>query len=99
MHKEGDLFKDQFFELFQWVSLQEYLQILRYTRHYPGISPLWYGKTGIKGKDKKETCKHCGGETIFEFQIMPQLFNYFPVLVKVDWGTIIIYTLICLLTI
>eukprot|EP00826_Nyctotherus_ovalis_P042839 TRINITY_DN446_c0_g1_i4.p2 TRINITY_DN446_c0_g1~~TRINITY_DN446_c0_g1_i4.p2 ORF type:complete len:226 (+),score=76.78 TRINITY_DN446_c0_g1_i4:342-1019(+) len=90
--KERDQYKDQFFELFQWVSLQDQKQILRYTRHYPGISPLWYGKTGILPRDGAEKCRHCGGKMVFEFQVMPQLFNYFPQLVRVDWGTVVVYT-------
>lgn len=90
--KEREQHKDQFFELFQWVSLQDQQQVLRYAKHYPGISPLWYGKTGTMGRDGTAKCEHCGGKTTFEFQVMPQLFNYFPQLTAVDWGTVVVYT-------
>ena len=81
--------KDPYFDLFQWVSLQTPQQILRYTRHFPGLEPLWYKK---QAKEPGKLCKHCGGEMMFEFQVMPQLFNYVPELANTDWATIVVYT-------
>jgi len=94
--------QDKIFELFQLICQRNPKQILRYTRHYSEIEPLWYQEKGIKqiyekyelklnGKTNKK-CKHCGGNLIFEMQIMPQLFNYIEKFISVDWGTILVYT-------
>ena len=89
---EEDQEKDHYFNLFHWISVKTPGQILRYTRHCPGIEPMWYRKAGRLAKEDIKHCKHCGGELIFEFQIMPQLFNFVHELAKVDWGTIVIYS-------
>ncbi len=89
---EKEKHKDHYFGLFQWVSLQTPNQVLRYARHFPGVQPLWYRKEGVVRKEQLAKCKNCGGELVFEFQIMPQLFNFVPALAKVDWATIIVYT-------
>ncbi len=89
LEREAEM-EDRYFDLFQWVSMQTPNQVLRYARHFPGIEPLWYKKEGrLMAKPK---CGHCGGETVFEMQIMPQLFNYVPELAQTDWATIIVYT-------
>jgi hypothetical protein len=42
--------------------------------------------------DSIPPCPRCGSQRIFEFQIMPQLFDILKELMLVDWSTIAIYT-------
>ena len=42
--------------------------------------------------NKKTKCNNCGGDVVFEFQIMPYLFLIEPKIAFNDIGTIVIYT-------
>ena len=37
-------------------------------------------------------CAKCGAPRLFEFQIMPQIFDVLQELLLVDWNTIVVYT-------
>lgn len=46
--------------------------------------------------DSPTRCRHCGGETVFEFQLMPALVNYLKAAettgVAVEFGTVLVFT-------
>lgn len=64
---------------------------MRYCRS-PRLQPMWSSDKQTLSKDKIPQCEKCGAARIFEFQIMPQLFDYLEPLHMVDWDTICIYT-------
>jgi len=37
-------------------------------------------------------CEACGGDRVYEFQIMPQFYSFYEYLSFVDWGPIMVYT-------
>lgn len=79
------------YKLFDFVSRSDPDQILRYIKHRsPSLEPLWLS-------DKNQpvsipACPLCGTHRLFEFQIMPQIFDQLKELVLVDWNTIAVYT-------
>lgn len=85
--------EDVFFETFSKVVSYDQEQIIRYCRD--GVYPLWFSSTGLL-TTKNTKCKTCGGEVVFEFQIMPNIFNLYKEIMNIDIGTIVLYTYYCL---
>ena len=80
---------DMILTLFTNVVNFDKKQILRYYRC--NYYPLWFTQEKmLTTKDTK--CTNCGGDVIFEFQIMPYLFMIEPKIALNDIGTIVIYT-------
>jgi hypothetical protein len=59
--------QDIFYELFSKILSFDPKQVIRYCRD--GIFPLWFSSYGMLTM-KNTKCKNCGGELIFEFQVM-----------------------------
>ncbi|WJZ90404.1 hypothetical protein VitviT2T_009550 [Vitis vinifera] len=82
-----------------WTSFQECIgkapeQVLRYCRS-PRAKPVWPISSGRPSQVDAPKCRYCGGPSVFEFQILPQLLYYFGVKDDVDcldWSTIAVYT-------
>lgn len=64
-------------------------QIIRFYRN--NFYPLWFTQEKMLST-KKTKCNNCGGDVVFEFQIMPYLFLIEPKIAFNDIGTIVIYT-------
>ena len=67
---QNDIFKiseDIFYDLFSKVVGYDNKQILRYNRE--DTIPMWFCKNGMLTL-KNTKCKVCGGEVIFEFQVI-----------------------------
>jgi len=79
------------YKLFEYVAKADPDQILRYVKHRsPAIEPLWMSE-----KCHPQTipaCPRCGSPRLFEFQIMPQIFDILKELMLVDWSTLVFYT-------
>lgn len=90
--KESDKIVDNsdiILNLFTNVVYYDKKQILRYYRK--NFYPLWFTQEKmLTTKDTK--CLNCGGDVIFEFQIMPYLLLIEPKIALNDIGTIVIYT-------
>ncbi|CDW77387.1 programmed cell death protein 2 [Stylonychia lemnae] len=69
-------------------------QVIRYVNNRDsGVpEPLWMSDKNIIDQSKVNPCEKCGKPRSFEFQIMPQLFNFIGELVLVDWNTIVFYS-------
>ena len=79
------------YKLFEYVAKSDPDQILRYLKdRTPQVSPLWMSEKGHP--NLIPPCPRCGSPRVFEFQIMPQLFDILKELMLVDWSTIAIYT-------
>jgi pre-rRNA-processing protein TSR4 len=63
---------DKVFLEFQKVIKREPDQILRYARG-EGSKPLWVNSKHILPEKDVPKCRYCGGERVYEFQILPQL--------------------------
>jgi len=79
------------YKLFEYVSRAEPQQVLRYVKHRgSGVEPLW-----MSDKNQPPSipdCPLCGAPRLFEFQIMPQIFDQLQELLLVDWNTVCFYT-------
>jgi pre-rRNA-processing protein TSR4 len=64
-------------------------QVIRFYRN--NFYPLWFTQEKMLST-KKTKCLNCGGDIVFEFQIMPYLFLIEPKIALNDIGTIVIYT-------
>ncbi|KAF7385796.1 hypothetical protein HZH66_011638 [Vespula vulgaris] len=90
LSKMANADEDEVFALFRTRIEQNPEQVLRYERN--GQILYISGNTKIKDVPK---CSLCGTERQFEFQIMPQLlnfFNYKDVINSIDWGILVIFT-------
>ncbi|KAL2750103.1 programmed cell death protein 2-like isoform X2 [Vespula maculifrons] len=90
LSKMANADEDEVFALFRTRTEQNPEQVLRYERN--GQILYISGNTKIKDVPK---CSLCGTERQFEFQIMPQLlnfFNYKDVINSIDWGILVIFT-------
>jgi len=89
---QGDIFKtadDVFYDLFSKVLEFDPEQIIRYCRD--DVIPLWFNsKEMLTMKNTK--CKQCKGDLIYEFQVMPNIFNIFKEIFNIDIGVIVIYS-------
>jgi pre-rRNA-processing protein TSR4 len=81
--------KDIFYDVFSKVVSFDPQQVLRYCRD--DVIPLWFTNQGML-TIKNTKCKNCGGEMIFECQIMPNIFNIYKEIFDLNIGTIVIYT-------
>eukprot|EP01135_Chromosphaera_perkinsii_P005842 Nk52_evm2s368 gene=Nk52_evmTU2s368 len=97
--------EDKTFKAFQSRIAIEPEQIARYER--AGMPLL---VSDCEDKDtlfkKVNSCKHCGGEMVFEFQVLPQLLYFLKVeqqtemgdvgkgmsTTAIDWGTLMVFT-------
>jgi len=89
---QNDVFKtadDIIYDLFSKVVSYDQEQIIRYCRD--DLLPLWFNKNGMLTM-KNTKCKNCNGELIFEFQVMPNIFNLYREIMNIDIGIIVIYT-------
>lgn len=84
--------EDHVFCKFRKVCAREPEQVIRYYRN--GGEPLWIAKMehdiAIQLMDIP-ACPNCQSSRKFEFQVMPQLLNFFEE-DDIDWGTVIIFT-------
>ncbi|CAA0828235.1 zinc finger (MYND type) family protein / programmed cell death 2 C-terminal domain-containing protein [Striga hermonthica] len=82
-----------------WASFQESIslapdQVVRYSRSAQA-KPLWPVSSGRPSKFDIPKCNYCGGNRVFEFQVLPQLLYFFHVQDEensLDWATIAVYT-------
>lgn len=84
--------EDSIFVKFRKVCTREPDQVLRYYKK--GGDPLWISRPGQSlGHQLTEIppCEFCNTQRTFEFQLMPQMLNYFEE-DDIDWGTVLIYT-------
>lgn len=79
------------YKLFEYVSRADPEQVLRYVKQRgSGVEPLWMSE---KNQPKIiPNCPICGSKRLFEFQIMPQIFDQLQELMLVDWSTVCFYT-------
>jgi hypothetical protein len=79
------------YKLFEYVSRADPEQVLRYVKQRgSGVEPLW-----MSDKNQPPSipdCPLCGAPRLFEFQIMPQIFDRLQELLLVDWSTVCFYT-------
>ena len=80
---------DIILSLFTKVVNYDKKQIIRYYRN--NFYPLWFTQEKMLST-KKTKCRNCGGDVVFEFQIMPYFFLIESKISFNDIGTIIIYT-------
>ena len=80
---------DIILSLFTKVVNYDKKQVIRFYRN--NFYPLWFTQEKILST-KKTKCLNCGGDIVFEFQIMPYLFLIEPKIALNDIGTIVIYT-------
>ena len=80
---------DIIFSLFSKVVNFDKKQVIRFYRN--NFYPLWFTQDKML-TTKKTKCTNCGGDIVFEFQIMPYLFIIEPKIAFNDIGTIVIYT-------
>jgi pre-rRNA-processing protein TSR4 len=79
------------YKLFEYVARADPDQVLRYVKtRSPSIQPLWMSDKGQP--QGVPACPRCGSPRLFEFQIMPQIFDVLKELMLVDWSTISFYT-------
>ncbi|TPX39893.1 hypothetical protein SeLEV6574_g06934 [Synchytrium endobioticum] len=100
-YEESDAGVDKAFLKFQKRICVEPDQVLRYCRVSDSPTnpapPLWVSDFHTPPSNDIPPCPYCYSERSFEFQVMPQLLNYFKSIDHVDinaldWGTIAIYT-------
>jgi hypothetical protein len=79
------------YKLFEYVSRADPEQVLRYVKQRgSGVEPLWMSE---KNQPQNiPNCPLCGSKRLFEFQIMPQIFDQLQELMLVDWNTVCFYT-------
>ena len=75
--------------IFTRVTNYDKKQIIRFYRN--NFYPLWFTQEKML-TTKNTKCTNCGGDVVFEFQIMPYLFLIEPKIAFNDIGTIVIYT-------
>lgn len=79
------------YKLFEYVSRADPEQVLRYVKQRgSGVESLWMSE-----KNQPQSipnCPLCGSKRLFEFQIMPQIFDQLQELMLVDWNTVCFYT-------
>ena len=80
---------DIILSLFTKVVNYDKKQVIRYYRN--NFYPLWFTQEKML-TTKKTKSTNCGGDVVFEFQIMPYLFLIEPKIAFNDIGTIVIYT-------
>ena len=80
---------DIILSLFTKVVNYDKKQVIRFYRN--NFYPLWFTQEKMLST-KKTKCLNCGGDIVFEFQIMPYLFLIEPKIALNDIGTIVIYT-------
>jgi hypothetical protein len=81
----------RYYKLFDFVSRSDPEQVLRYVKHRSASQePLWLSEKHLPASIPP--CPLCGGHRLFEFQVMPQIFDQLKELMLVDWNTIVIYT-------
>jgi len=80
---------DIILSLFTKVVNYDKKQVIRFYRN--NFYPLWFTQEKMLST-KKTKCFNCGGDIVFEFQIMPYLFLIEPKIALNDIGTIVIYT-------
>lgn len=80
---------DIILSLFTKVVNYDKKQVIRFYRN--NFYPLWFTQEKMLST-KKIKCLNCGGDIVFEFQIMPYLFLIEPKIALNDIGTIVIYT-------
>ena len=80
---------DIILNLFTRVTNYDKKQVIRFYRN--NFYPLWFTQEKMLST-KKTKCNNCGGDIVFEFQIMPYLFLIEPKIAFNDIGTIVIYT-------
>ena len=79
------------YKLFEYVARSDPDQVLRYAKpRHPAVEPLWMSEKGLPAAIPP--CPRCGGERLFECQVMPQTFDRIKELMLVDWNTIAVYT-------
>ena len=89
---QKDIFKiseDLFYDLFTKVVTYDPKQVIRYCRD--DVMPLWFNSVGMVTV-KNLKCKNCKSDLIYEFQVMPNIFNLYKEIMNIDIGTIVIYT-------
>ena len=80
---------DIILNIFTRVTNYDKKQIIRFYRN--NFYPLWFTQEKML-TTKNTKCTNCGGDVVFEFQIMPYLFLIEPKIAFNDIGTIVIYT-------
>ena len=80
---------DIILNIFTRVTNYDKKQIIRFYRN--NFYPLWFTQEKML-TTKNTKCTNCGGDVVFEFQIMPFLFLIEPKIAFNDIGTIVIYT-------
>jgi pre-rRNA-processing protein TSR4 len=89
---QKEIFKmadDMFYDTFCKVVEYDPKQVVRYCRE--DVIPLWFNQNGMVTV-RNLKCKNCKGDLIFEFQIMPNIFNICKEIRNSNIGTIVIYT-------
>lgn len=101
--KEDDMPKNQFDEVFvkfQTTIDVDATQVIRYTTN-TSSQPLWMCSQGILSIQDVPKCALCGGERVFELQILPQIIYQLNLKKntpsgnpedEIDFGTLVIYT-------
>lgn len=85
---------DKAFLNFQKVIKREPDQILRYARG-EGSKPLWVNSKQILEEKDVPRCRYCGGERVYEFQILPQLLYTLKIEDRPDpmeWANLVAFT-------
>ena len=80
---------DIILNIFTRVTNYDKKQVIRFYRN--NFYPLWFTQEKMLST-KNTKCTNCGGDIVFEFQIMPYLFLIEPKIAFNDIGTIVIYT-------
>ena len=80
---------DIILNIFTRVTNYDKKQIIRFYRN--NFYTLWFTQEKML-TTKNTKCTNCGGDVVFEFQIMPYLFLIEPKIAFNDIGTIVIYT-------
>ncbi|KAL3693496.1 hypothetical protein R1sor_007147 [Riccia sorocarpa] len=86
-------------EVQHWAAFQVHVsktpeQVIWYLRS-ADAKPLWPRLDCQPKANDIPVCSRCGGERIFEFQILPQLLYFFKIKDdpdSLDWGTIAVYS-------
>lgn len=96
---ENDVELDPVLEEFQNHIRAYSSQCVRYNRGLDLDQVLWMSKDFQCTKNDIPFCSYCGGNMVFEFQVMPQTLHYLSVdgwrgsrKVSMDWGVLAVFT-------
>eukprot|EP00002_Diphylleia_rotans_P038295 TRINITY_DN8690_c0_g1_i1.p1 TRINITY_DN8690_c0_g1~~TRINITY_DN8690_c0_g1_i1.p1 ORF type:complete len:397 (-),score=67.78 TRINITY_DN8690_c0_g1_i1:63-1253(-) len=91
----GKAHKDKAFYKFQKLISINPDQCIRYGR-FEGARPVWVSEQNQTRESDIPPCESCGGQRVFEFQILPQLLYFLQKKEDpeklIDFGTLVIYS-------